>query len=137
MYITAADIEARLGSDDYAVLVGSDAHVQARVGQAMTDAAGEIDGYVGQRYGVPLDPVPSSIQRVAVDIAIYRLSGDSRTTEDRRKRYEDAVAFLKGVSRGEVSLGLSAPADDDASGDPDRIAVTSRPRQFHRGNLSV
>ncbi len=134
MYITPADIEARLGAEDYAVLVGSGEDARERVTQAIADASGEIDGYVGQRYALPLEPIPTAIQRVAVDISIYRLSGDSRVTEDKRKRYEDAIAFLRGVVRGEVSLGAPEQANDVDDAHQDTMAVTSRARQFHRDN---
>ena len=133
MYITAQDIKTRLGADDYAVLVG-EARGTARIRGAIADACGEIDGHVQKRYALPLPaPTPTAIQRIAVDIVIYRLSGDSRVTEDRRKRYEDAVAFLKAIARGDVSLGI-APAGGDKSQKKETVAITSSKRRFNRDN---
>ena len=133
MYVTAQDIKARLGADDYAVLVG-DAKGTARIDGAIADACGEIDGHVQKRYALPLPaPAPTAIKRIAVDIVIYRLSGDSRVTEDRRKRYEDAVAFLRAIARGDVSLGI-APAADDKAQTKETVAITSSKRRFNRNN---
>lgn len=133
MYATAQDIQARLGADDYAVLVG-DAKGTARIDGAIADACGEIDGHVQKRYALPLPaPTPTAIKRIAVDIVIYRLSGDSRVTEDRRKRYEDAVAFLKAIARGDVSLGI-APVAGDKAQTKETVVITSSKRRFNRGN---
>ena len=133
MYVTAQDIKTRLGAEDYAVLVG-DANDTARIDGAIADACGEIDGHVQKRYALPLPaPTPTAIKRIAVDIVIYRLSGDSRVTEDRRKRYEDAVSFLRAIARGDVSLGI-APAADDKSESKETVAITSSQRRFDRKN---
>ena len=133
MYVSAQDIEARLGADDYAVLVG-EAKGTARIDGAIADACGEIDGHVQKRYALPLPaPTPTAIKRIAGDIVIYRLSGDSRVTEDRRKRYEDAVAFLKAIARGDVSLGI-APAVSDKAKAKETVAITSSKRRFNRKN---
>lgn len=133
MYVSAQDIKARLGADDYAVLVG-DAKGTARIDGAIADACGEIDGHVQKRYALPLPaPTPTAIMRIAVDIVIYRLSGDSRVTEDRRKRYEDAVSFLKAIARGDVSLGI-APAMTGKSKAKETVAITSSKRRFSRDN---
>lgn len=131
MYVTARDIETRLGADDYAVLVGN-AKDTARIDGAIADACGEIDGHVQKRYALPLPaPTPTAIKRIAVDIVIYRLSGDSRVTEDRRQRYEDAVSFLRAIARGDVSLGI-APAPAGKSESKETVAITSSERRFSR-----
>ena len=132
MYVTAQDIKTRLGADDYAVLVG-DAKGTARIDGAMADACGEIDGHVQKRYALPLPaPTPTAIKRIAVDIVIYRLSGDSRVTEDRRQRYEDAVAFLKAIAKGDVSLGIAPAAGKSKA--KETVVITSSKRHFNRKN---
>ena len=50
--------KTRLGADDYAVLVGDAKDQAARISEAIADACGEIDGYVQQRYALPL-PKPT------------------------------------------------------------------------------
>ena len=133
MYVTAQDIKTRLGAEDYAVLVG-ETKGTARIRGAIADACGEIDGHVQKRYALPLPaPVPTAIKRIAVDIVIYRLSGDSRVTEDRRQRYEDAVSFLRAIARGDVSLGI-APAAADKTQAKETVVITSSKRRFNRKN---
>jgi phage gp36-like protein len=82
----------------------------ARVDKAIDDACGEIDGYLGARYPLPLATTPAIVRKCAVDIAIYNLF--SRTVgapEERRARYKDAVAILVNVSKGIISLGIGDP----------------------------
>lgn len=140
MYITGQDIQERIGNDAYAVLLGDYGDKETDEGdrkleRALVDASGEIDGYVGQRYSVPLETVPAAIKRLAVDIAIYRLAQDSGWTEDRRKRYEDAVKLLQGIAKGDVSLGMPSLNDgNDDESDNDTIDISSQPRRFNRDN---
>lgn len=82
----------------------------ARVDKAIADACGEIDGYLGARYPLPLPVTPAIIRKCAVDIAIYNLF--SRTLgapEERRDRYKDAIAFLAKVATGGISIGAGDP----------------------------
>lgn len=104
------------------------------VDRAIADAAAEIDGHVGKRYPVPFaDPVPDRVRALAVTIAVYRLDTRRRSGQpERRKHYEDAVAFLKAAARGEATLG-PVPADET----PGRSAeprIVSTPPTFGREN---
>lgn len=87
---------ASLGSIDTTVLNG-----------ALTDADGEVNGYLATRYTLPLAPVPVVLTRLACDIARYFLYED-RATEAVRTRYQDAIKFLRGVSDGTITLGVDA-----------------------------
>lgn len=79
-----------------------------KVLEACRAASGDIDGYLGVRYAVPLDETPDTVRRMAVDIALYRMSTEGQVTEERRKRYEDAIAFLKRVADNKARIpGLS------------------------------
>lgn len=116
MYANLADVIGRYGVD--AVLMVADRDRDgtiddAVVAQAIADASAEVDAYVGQRVRLPLDPVPSVLNRVAVDIVMYRLSLDAGATEERRARYVDAISLLKGIAMGSVSLGI--PSDPNES----------------------
>ncbi|HNX76101.1 MAG TPA: DUF1320 domain-containing protein [Candidatus Rifleibacterium sp.] len=73
--------------------------------QALNDAEAEIDAYLLARYALPLTTVPTNLTRIACDMARYQLFGPS-ITDEVTKRYGDAVAFLKSVSRGETVLGI-------------------------------
>jgi phage gp36-like protein len=54
------------------------------------------------------------LNRLTTDIAMYRLQSlrPLHDLEDARKRYEDAVAMLKQVAAGELTLGLSADGQE-------------------------
>jgi phage gp36-like protein len=80
------------------------------IGQALADASAEIDGYLDGRFALPLNDVPTVLNRLACDVAMYRLQSlrPLHDMADARKRYEDAVQLLVRVARGEVTLGLTA-----------------------------
>jgi phage gp36-like protein len=80
------------------------------VDRAIADADAEIDGYCSGRYTVPFSPVPAIIRKLSVDIAVYNVYSRRRgAPESRKQRYDNAIAFLKSISSGEVSLGADDP----------------------------
>lgn len=93
--------------------------------RAIADADAEIDGYAGTLYDVPFSPVPVSIRKRSVDIAIYNLYARRKgAPEDRRIRYNDAIRFLKDLSKGIVTVGADGPAVD-ADGRPEATTTKS------------
>lgn len=104
------------------------------VERAVADADAEINGYCGRRYAVPFADVPAIVRKISVEIAIYNMfARRGRVPEIRRTRYEDAVAFLRDVSKGLVSLG-----EDDADGTPAAThtpEIESADRIFSRESL--
>lgn len=139
MYASLKDIVDRYGeaallvvaSQDYGETIDSE-----KVERALTDASDEINGYVGKRYPLPLEKIPGLLKRLAVDIAIYRLSIDNADTEERRKRYEDAVKVLNNLVLGNISLGLPADTNTDTSPTPGEVEVESQERLFKRKHLN-
>lgn len=100
--------------------------------RAISDAEAEVNGYAGARYPVPFaDPVADLVRSITVTIAVYRLDTRRRAGDpERRRKYEDAVAFLKGVARGEFSLGTPQP---DATPSPTRMPdISASPSVFRR-----
>lgn len=96
-------------SDKYQPYTG--AVVTAVIDRALADADAEIDGYVGSRYTLPLPlPTPPVLVPIACDIARYRLYDDA-VPDVVRQRYEDAIARLRDIAAGRLSLGIDpAPA---------------------------
>jgi phage gp36-like protein len=78
------------------------------LGRALSDADAEIDGYLATRYALPLPSTPPVINRLACEIARYRLYDDG-VPETVRVRYQDAVSLLKRLSSGEVQLAGITP----------------------------
>lgn len=82
--------------------------------QALLDADAEINAAVGVRYGLPLPSVPDLINRLACDIARYRLY-DDKPTDEVRRRYEDAVAELDKIAKGTRDLQFPGATEESSS----------------------
>lgn len=82
-----------------------------KVTQAITEAEAEVNGYVATRYAVPVAaPVPDLVKKLSVDIAIYNLyRRRQRIPENVTKSYDDAVAKLKDIAKGLITLGIDPP----------------------------
>lgn len=128
-YATQQNLIDRFGQGELTELTdraNSGAIDAAVAGKALADADSEINGYLASRYTLPLDPVPTVLERVACEIARYYLYED-RVTEQVKRRYDDAIKFLKGVSTGAVALGVDANSESPSStggpqcSAPDRI----------------
>ena len=134
-YATQQDIIDRYGDD--ALIVASDRDGDGlvdvdTVSKALADATADIDSYVARKYALPLPTVPDVLVRICVDIAMYRLSPEPGVgTEDRRTRYDDAIAFLKDVAKGVAGLGLeeSPPTSVGA------VTVAGPSRVFSRNSM--
>jgi len=124
------DVLIQLTDDDDAGVVDADV-----VTRAIADADAEIDSYCGARYNLPFYPVPEMVRKLSVDIAIYNLFARRKgAPDDRKKRYDDAIRFLRDIAKGIGTLGADAPADDDDSG-PEASTIKSD-RIFSRGRTS-
>lgn len=80
-----------------------------------TDAV--INGYVGNRYRLPLEPVPELVIDLALVIAIYKLyvqSPEKKIKDD----YDQAMGTLVDIAKGTVKLEAAGiePASSGASG---------------------
>ncbi len=107
MYAQVTDMQMRFGQEELEQLAPSDTDAidQSKVESALNDAAAEMDTYLGSVYSLPLaDPNPY-LKTICCDITRFRLWDDA-VSEEVRKRYEDAVAWLKKVVKGDVSLGI-------------------------------
>jgi phage gp36-like protein len=135
-YATTQDIIDRYGEDLLLVLAdrdgdgAADAEVTSR---ALADADSEIDLHLAKLYDLPLATVPSVLIQVAVDIAIYRMcNNDALVTEEIRTRYKDARSTLRGIAKGETSLGAVPESSGGIASGP--AIVKGPPRVFGRGS---
>ncbi len=104
------------------------------VTKAIEDADAEIDGYCGKRYSVPFSTVPGMIKKLSQDIALYNLfQRRSGATEEKKRDYENAIRFLRDVSKGAVSLGADDP--DGVPAQSETPQISSSTRVFSRDNL--
>lgn len=98
---------------------------EGTVALAIKDASELIDSYLEGRYSLPLNPVPAPLTRAACDVARYYLHEDA-VTEAVQARYDEAVAYLKAVSRGEAKLGATEGAAAPATSNEARIESGGR-----------
>ncbi len=104
--------------------------------QALKSASSEIDMRLGGRYKTPLIAVPDAIKNICIDMAIYKASSDTGClTEERRQRYEDAIALLRDVAKGLASIGFSDSDDDTDKVADQNIAYHGPARLFNRASL--
>lgn len=83
-----------------------------RVNSAIAESAATINSYLG-RYSLPLPTVPLVLQRLARAIVRYILNAHLLTSSDDSAVIRDhkaAERMLLLISKGEVTLGLPAPA---------------------------
>lgn len=127
-YAAIDDLVSRFGESEIIQLTDrevSGALDDAVAQQALDDASAEIDGYLQSRYTLPLATVPAALARVCADIARYRLY-DDHASEQIRDRYRDAIRWLEGVSRGNVSLGLADDGSAPTSGGTANVVADGR-----------
>lgn len=79
----------------------------AVVQRALQDADDTINGYIGARYTLPVDPVPAVLARVACELARFYLY-DDQVTDVIKERHAANIKWLGEVSKGTVSLGADA-----------------------------
>lgn len=118
MYCTQADMVDRFGEEELIQLTdraGLDVIDTVVLDRAIADATAEIDGYLASRYQLPLAETPPSLTRIASDIARYFLYDDAATSSV-QDRYDNAVKFLRGVARGDVSLVQQAGDTAETAG---------------------
>lgn len=139
-YATAQDMMARYPNRDLVQLSNEDPAAttanSAALQQALDDASAEIDSYLEGRFAMPLANPPAVLNRLACDIAMYRLQAlrPLHDLADARKRYEDAVAFLLETAKGTVTLGLAADNQEPATA-PGAATIQGPQRVFDRDKL--
>jgi phage gp36-like protein len=111
-YATQSDLVGRFGNRELVQLTNIETPSATSLNgavadRALADASAEIDTYLAGRFALPLAVVPSVLVRLCCDIARYRLA-ENRSTEEMRRRYEDATRVLEQVRDGKLQLGLEA-----------------------------
>jgi phage gp36-like protein len=142
-YISQASIEQRQSEEAVNFAADDDGDQdldEEKVAEAIRDAEAEVNSYVAVCFELPLPgvtdipapeanaSVPPELRRVAVDIAMYRMVPEhDRLTKERRKRYEDAVAWLEKLAAKKVTLTVAAPASGGVTRyGPDRIMTRDK-----------
>lgn len=104
MYATRNDLEARFGEGELQQLEMMQT-VGNSIEEALQDASEEIDSYIAVKYVLPLPSIPSTLKRIACNIARYRLYFQ-QPTEEIENRYKAEIDFLKRVADGKATLNI-------------------------------
>lgn len=99
-----------------------------------TDAL--INGYLGA-YVLPITDATALavLNQPAADIARYKLECRGEIREDVRKRYEDAIAYLKMVAEGRIALPGASLNDGNVAAAA-TVGTISSDRLFTKSTLS-
>jgi phage gp36-like protein len=114
VYATTTELTNYLGEDEYLRVAdrdGSGVVDSDAVTLALSDASSIADSYLTR--WLPITDIPSALRRAVMAIAVYSLAGNTQT-DDQRRRYEDAIAWLRDVASARASLGIP-PADVSSS----------------------
>jgi phage gp36-like protein len=130
-YCTQQNLIDRFGDTEIIQLADRDRDGEVDtevVDGAIADAAAEIDGRLSAVLVLPA-VAPNELVFRACDIARYRLY-DDRATEVVRRRYEDAVAWLKDVAAGKAVIPGAVPTTSTSGAVVGGIAVGTSSRVF-------
>lgn len=130
--------------DDYGMLIKSEIQAILVTGyddpklvQAEQTAIAQMRNYLCGRYNIEkifdAEQRDEFIVMTLIDIALYHLYSSkaaSKLPEHRSQRYEDALTWLKGASKGTMSVNLPEKETTEAySGD---VRIRSHKKQVHK-----
>lgn len=136
-YLTLTELENRVGRNallDVADRDHSGALDPLVVERAISDAGELIDSYLAKRYSLPLAIVPAPLARIACDLAMHYLAAEGTITEDKRRRYDDAIKYLSDISVGRVDV-IGAQGEAVATSGAGSVEFDSEPRLFTRRTM--
>lgn len=113
-YAVKQDIIDRYGEEFLQTVADRDEDFElddTAITKELDDAFGWINTYISARYDLPIvAPIPEILVALNVDIAVYRICQTwDNLTDEKRRRFEDAVALLKDIAAGDAGLGLDVP----------------------------
>lgn len=130
MYCTLADLVATYGEPEMVLLTDRTYKPpvlidEVVVDRAIADAAGEIDMHLHARYQLPLASVPPVLTRIACTLVYAGLHTRVKADHPALTAAEQQRKLLRGIARGELSLGIDsggapAPVNDVAQISPGR-----------------
>lgn len=133
MYATRHDLEARFGEGELQQLESMQT-VGNSIEEALQDASEEIDSYIAVRYVLPLPNTPSTLKRIACNIARYRLYFQ-QPIEEVENRYKAEIDFLKRIADGKATLNILNPQNEVTEEKPSRTPATMPIGTTYRGGV--
>jgi phage gp36-like protein len=139
-YASVADLKAAIPPQDLALLTDWDGAVDApddaRLLAALEDASAVVNGWIAKRVSLPLTTPPQMLKVVTRDLALHRLYANTGggIPEAVKALHDGAMAYLKDVAKGEVSIGDETPGDT-AQASPGVVLVEGDDPTFTRTTL--
>ncbi len=103
---------------------------QSVVDEAIAWADNVIDDHVRGKYPVPLNPIPDTIKKISVDLAVYFLYSrrfDTDVPEGIQLRYKNTMAMLDKIQKGKITLAVDTTNKNTSE---IRVNKTSDDRDF-------
>ncbi|MFO1351913.1 MAG: DUF1320 domain-containing protein [Gammaproteobacteria bacterium] len=104
------------------------------IARELSAASGLIDGKLWTAGALVPAPAPEIVKKWCVDIALYELSTGPAYTDEKRQRYEDALAALNRIADGKDRYAWFAPIA--AAIDPTPVLFSAAQRVFSRTTLA-
>lgn len=112
-YASLQDLTNRFGDNELMAIASKGTRSNPeldndRIAQALEDASSFINGYLAQRFELPLPVVPKRVVAMACDVARYNLrnknEGGGNTSDVVRDRFKDTRDELKAIAEGRIAL---------------------------------
>lgn len=101
------------------------------VEEAVRQAEELVDGYLRGRYNLPLDPVPSIIRDITVNLARHwlyaRRPEGNDLPEAVTRTWKAGLQMLEAIRDNKITLGMPSGA---SAPEPGEIKVRARPQRF-------
>ncbi|CEI50792.1 Mu-like prophage protein GP36 [Acinetobacter bereziniae] len=131
MYATEEDLIKRFGNE---VETLKSMLPEGAIAEALQDASEEIDSYVAVKYSLPLPSIPSTLQRIACNIARYRLYFQ-QPTDEVENRYKAEIDFLKRIADGKAVLNILNQDNEVTEEKPKNSPATMPIGTTYRGGV--
>lgn len=101
------------------------------VEEAVRQAEELVDAHLRGRYNLPLDPVPSVVKDMTVNLARHwlyaRRPEGSELPDAVTRTYKSALQMLESIRDGKLTIGTPT---GEATPEPGEMKVRARPRRF-------
>ncbi|BCX74650.1 gp436 family protein [Acinetobacter sp. Tol 5] len=131
MYATEEDMIKRFGNEVENLKAMLP---EGGIAEALQDATEEIDSYVAVKYSLPLPSIPSTLQRIACNIARYRLYFQ-QPTDEVENRYKAEIDYLKRIADGKAVLNILNQDNEVTEEKPKNSPATMPIGTTYRGGV--
>ena len=136
MYCTLADLQMAIPAQTLIWLTNDDSLATEInipvVDEAILQANEQVDAYLRGRYNLPLEPVPTVIKSIVVNLARHWLY--SRRPEGHdfpeavTRTYKDGVRVLENIRDNKITLGVKE--DGTAIREPGEMKIRTRSKRL-------